>query len=269
MPTFFLRLVASLALAVASLAVGAKQAQAEEWWTFTTPSGIGFQTFELDARYASGATGAMRIDGTIAVAITPYHHIQGDLGVVKYDWSWWGVMGLHLYMTPADRVKYGVFASVSDANDMSRFELTAGVELGWAPTARSYVQVRAGMGWITPGGDDYLFASVDGVYGIRENLRLTAHLGFVNFEETGARANQFTLGAGLEYDIGRTPLTAYAGVERTFSVGASNLQNETRLVAGVRMRIGRPTGTGIQSRPWTPIRPFEGHMAANILARNF
>ncbi|MGH1368396.1 MAG: hypothetical protein ACRBCL_07235 [Maritimibacter sp.] len=268
MPTL-MRLVASCGLAIASLFMDAKEAKADNWWEYSATNGFGFQTFELNARYATGTTGAMRIDGTVGVAITPYHAIQGDLGVVKYDWSWWGVIGVHLSMTPSERIKYGLFASISDADDLSMFEWNAGVELGWAPTERSYVQVRAGMGWITPGGNDYLFISADGVYGITDSLRATAHLSFVNYEETGARANQFVFGAGLEYDIGSTPITAYGGIERTFSVGASDLRDETRIVAGVRLRMGRQNGTSVRDRPWTQIRPFEGHMAANVIAGTF
>lgn len=264
-----MRFIASCGLVIASLLGGAKGAEAGNWWEYTTPNGYGFQTLELDARYASGATGAMRVDGTVAVAITPYHHIQGDLGVVKYDWSWWGVIGAHLYMSPGPRVKYGLFASISDINDFSFYEINAGAELGWAPTERSYVQARIGMGWVVPGGNDYLFAELDGIYAITDDLRATARVAFVNFEETGAKANQFTFGAGLEYDIGRTPLTAYGGVERTVSIGDSDLPDETRFVAGIKVRLGRQTGTGVKDRPWTPIRPFEGHMSQGRVLMTF
>jgi len=254
-------------LAVLTCSFFASEAVAQDVWVPSGPSSsLGFSAFEVTARYGAGDNPVVRVDGSLDFEVTSAHGVQFDLGVVSYGDSWWGEGTVHLYMDPRPGAKYGIFVTAGDRSDSPVYSLAIGLEGAFNPTPNANVQLRAGSAWFLPGQHDYLFASLEAVVAINDQVSLTGAVNYVNFDEGIFISDEVTTGLGVEYNFPGRPLTLYAGAERSIYWGPTPYPAETRAFAGLRLRLGAPGGINVDRRSFTTVRPFEHFMAHDVLS---
>ena len=124
-------------------------------------SSLGFSGAKLSVIHDDGANAGA--SGTLALdfAITDFHGVQLELGLEETGAGTIGTAGGHLYVTPADGQKYGLFAVVGDADDRSATYGLLGAEGLFSMNPRTVLELRGGIGVASHSSLDFLFVEAD------------------------------------------------------------------------------------------------------------
>lgn len=233
--------------------------------TAAAQSALGFTAAEFSLEKGTGDYGTARADLSADFAITGAHGLQLDLGASDAGPRWRGDLAAHLYMAPTERAKYGLFAAVGDTSHESQTSWAAGAEGIWALGARGSLAARAGLGSLTPGSNDFVFARLSARYALSDRTALTASLAATDIAEFSYSARETTASLGLRQRLGDGPVTLSARVEHSAFSGSFTSKDETRIVLGLTTRFG-PTGHGVRNQPFAPVRPLDGLFARGTFA---
>ncbi|MBC7144132.1 MAG: hypothetical protein H5U24_01865 [Thioclava marina] len=228
-------------------------------------SALGFTGARFSLEKGTGDFGVTRADVNADFAITEAHGLQIDLGASDAGPRWRGDLAAHLYMAPTERAKYGVFAALGDTSHESQTSWAIGAEAIWAVGARSSISARAGLGSVSPGSNDFVFARLSTRYGLSERTALTASLAVTDIDEFSFSARETTASLGLAHRIGHGPVTVSARIENSALSGSFASKDETRIVIGLTTRFGA-TGHGIRNQPFAPVRPLDTLFARGTFA---
>lgn len=195
----------------------------------------------------SGRTGAhwpaaarLRVD----VAISAAHGLEAQAGLRQTPDGVIGEAGGVLYLAPAEGVRYGLVAVLSDrAGDALRWH-RLGVAGQWAGSARTVLGWEAGIGRATFSGVgfftrvDYAYLGASLHHRLSPALELEASATVANFNESLFRAS----GADLALTLWATPpgsrLRGYVGVGHSLLWGPNGAPAETTLRAGLTVPLG-------------------------------
>ncbi|MDD9924178.1 MAG: hypothetical protein OXQ92_18140 [Boseongicola sp.] len=204
-------------------------------------------------------TAQYELDGSVDVAVTEYHGLQGDLAFYNTDGGLVGQLGAHLYMTPKIGQKYGVFASVSDVDGRSMVWGNLGVEGMLSLGEASVVEGRVGLGVSDVNGLDYIFGGVSITHEISSSLEIEASLEVAEFDEASFSAVSYEAGLTARYNRDGSPLGAYASVTFSDMTGRDGQPAETRISVGLTVALGTTGGVDPATRPFRrtdPVAPL-------------
>lgn len=233
----------------------------------TADSGIGFQGTEATLGYISyGDTSVATADGLLDYAITRNHGLQLDLGTTSFEDHWQGTVSSHLYMSPTDSAKYGLFAAYTDINDDDAHIAMTGIEGLWRLSDGTGLDMRAGLGLLNPDNRDFIFASGHISQTVGPNTDLIAGLAAYDMEETGFASRDITVNVGAIRHFETAPIDLNVDLYHSFVDDTGNHDDETGLHLAMTWRPGT-NAFDMRRTAWTsfePVRPLTGLFARNI-----
>lgn len=203
---------------------------------------------------------AFRID----VAITEFHGFQGDIAFEDTDFGMIGTVGAHLYMTPREGQRFGLFAALSDVDGRSMTWGSIGAEGMVAVGDQSVVEGRAGMGMSDVGGLDYIFAGASFATELSPSAEIEFHADVAEFEEIAFQAISYDVGVTARYSPEGAPWGVYASVTQSGLSGSDGAPGETRLGLGLTMTFGATGGTDTKYRPFRTVDPVAPLVRRNL-----
>lgn len=195
----------------------------------------------------------------VDVAITAYHGFQGDLRFSDTETGGIGTTAAHLYMTPREGQKYGLFAALSDVDGRGMLYGSLGAEGIFSLGDRTSVEVRGGMGWADSDGLDYIFGGAALAHALTSSLELELSLDLADFDEVGLSATAYDLGASLRYQPEGRPWGGYVSVTQSGLAGTGSGEDATRIGIGLTLNLGASGGTNPHTRPFRtpdPVAPL-------------
>lgn len=219
---------------------------------------LGISGVELSWGVIEDETGDYRGDGraVVDVAITEYHGFQGDLAFSDTATGGIGTVATHLYMTPKDGQKYGLFAALSDVDGRSMIYGSLGAEGMLSLGESTTLEGRAGMGWADADGLDYIFGGVALAQQISPSINIQLSLDVADFEEANINATAYDIGLKATYSPQESPWGAYVDVTRS---GLTGHEDATRIGIGLTVALGTSGGTNPHTRPFRtpdPVSPL-------------
>lgn len=220
-------------------------------------SSLGIQGADLQFGASQDEAGKVQLDSSLRldVAITDAHGLQGDVTFEDTDNGLIGGLGAHLYMTPVEHHKYGLFASLSDVDGRSMSWISLGAEAMIAAGEDLVFEGRAGIGFSDVQGLDYIFADGGFALALSDNLTVESHLTVAEFEEANFQAISYDTGTSLHYTASGSPWGAYASLNYSGLTGRDSRSGELRLGLGVSMSFGQIGGASPATRPFRIIDP--------------
>ena len=194
---------------------------------------------------------AFRVD----VAVTEYHGFQGDIAFDDTAHGLIGTVGAHIYMTPNESQRYGLFAALSDVDGRSMTWGSVGAEGMLAVGDSSVIEGRAGMGMSDVGGLDYIFAGAAFATAVSPESELALHADFAEFEEASFQAISYDVGVTARYSPEGAPWGVYASVTESGLSGSNGAPSETRIGLGLSMTFGATGGVEPKYRPFRTVDP--------------
>lgn len=253
--------------------ISATQAVAE------MPLGIQGAEFRLgavqqDDGAAQGSLGPVKFPGNgpditlgfaaVTVAITPYHGFQGDAVIEHGPDGAIGRIGGHLFMSPRDSQKFGLFGMLADVDGEDVTYAAAGVEgiIQLGPDLS--LEARGGIGAANQQGLDFLFAGVRLSQDVMDGAA-TIYAGYdiAEFDEPAfsALGHEFSVGADVQLS---NNTGAFVEVVSSRLTGASAAPAETIVRAGITVRLGRIGGSQPRLRKFNTADPV-----AQLVRRGF
>ncbi|MAY31187.1 MAG: hypothetical protein MRY67_12350 [Rhodovulum sp.] len=215
--------------------------------------GLTFATLGVSTDDTSDKTAQAQAD----VAITPYHGLQGDLGLSQFADTEIGYIAGHLYLAPEPGQKYGFFAAYRDINDTASTLLDLGIEGTIDLTPDLALTAHAGVGQVKDRNLDYVFAGAGLGWRASENLWLTADLSGVDIDQVGLQSTAATLRVAGQYDIPNSAISLTMGAAHSrFSGDLSG--SEDRFFVGLTVTLGQ-SATSARTRPLNapdPLAPY-------------
>ena len=220
-------------------------------------SSLGFQGIDLRFGALQDETGEIQVVSSLRldVAITDAHGLQGDVTFEDTDNGLIGGLGAHLYMTPVEHHKYGLFASLSDVDGRSMSWLSVGAEGMIASGDDLVFEGRAGIGFSDVEGLDYTFADGGFAFALSDNLAVETHLTVAEFEEASFQAISYDAGASLHYTTSGSPWETYASLSYSGLTGRDSHPGEFRVGFGISMSFGQIGGLSPKTRPFRIVDP--------------
>ena len=207
------------------------------------------------ASFSLGATedeaGTFQLEGAAAVvdvAITSVHGFQGDLSFADTVGGGIGTVGAHVYMSPVNGQKYGLFATLSDVDGKSMLWGAVGAEGMRAMGENTVAEVRGGFGYADEGGLDFIFGGVSLAHALTPNWTVEGAVDLADFDEAAFRATAYDLTLKAEYSPQGAPFGAYASVAYSGLTGRDDADGEVRLGLGVTMSFGNVGGADTDTR---------------------
>lgn len=177
-------------------------------------------------------------------AITEFHGLQLDFAAERLDAGGLGHVAAHLYMTPHQGQKYGLFAAVSDLDGASFTAGLIGLEGRFALGRRAAFELNAGLGLAhritAPERMDFLFVGGAVDYAASDRLSLGATAGLAEFEELNLQAVGYALGLEARWSPRPSPWSVGAGIAVTGLIGRDSAPAETVARIGLSYRFGSP-----------------------------
>jgi len=170
----------------------------------------------------------------VNVAITEAHGLQLDATLEDAPGGAVGRLGAHLFMTPQDAHKYGLFATLSDLDDTEATWGSLGIEGILALSPRASAELRGGIGYGTA-GLDWIFASAALAREIGAGT-VRAAIDVTEFDEIGLSAIATETRLGVEAPL--TPRLAAFGDVVYARLDGANVAPETILRGGFTLRFG-------------------------------
>ena len=210
---------------------------------------LGFATTDDDAQ---GSLGAVRDPGqdlaltlgiaVVNVAITEHHGLQGDLNFEDTAEGALGRIGGHLFLTPNEDHKYGVFGVIADVDDEGISYALGGVEGLLALNDRSLIELRAGLGIASEEDLDLIFLGAAYIHEFRPGLIGQAGIEIAEFDELNFSAIGTEYSVGLTYQHETSPWGAFGELVYSDLTGTDAAPGELSVRAGVRFQLGQRAG---------------------------
>lgn len=194
--------------------------------------------------------------GLADVAITEYHGFQGDLAFSDTATGGIGTVAAHLYMTPVEGQKYGLFAALSDVDGRSMIYGSLGAEGMLSLGERTSVEGRAGMGWADTDGLDYVFAGASVAHQLTPAVEFELSLDVADFDEAAFSATSYDVGLRASYSPEGSPWGTYVSVTQSGLTGADGGDSATRIGLGLSLTLGTTGGTDPHTRPFRTPDPL-------------
>lgn len=182
------------------------------------------------------------VRATADFAITQNHGLQLDLGVVGYGSDYLGQIDGHLYMTPNETAKYGLYFSLADMNGREATIGVVGVEAMFALSDSTTLHGRAGLGMSMPGNAEFITASAGLAQAIGDQVALLADVTVTEFDEASFSAVGSSIRLGISYQPEARPWEIYAGLARDGLTGRDAAAFETRAELGFTLHLGAGGG---------------------------
>lgn len=228
-------------------------------------SSLGISGAQLTFGVAEDESGHSRTGGSalVDVAITDVHGFQGDLRFADTEAGGVGTLAAHLYMTPREGQKYGLFAQLSDVDGRSMTYGAIGAEgmLEFGPA--TVLEGRAGIGAANHNGLDFVFGSIGVAHAYSSAFEISATLDLAEFDEPSLRAISYDAGLRAAYSPEGAPWGLYASITHSGLSGRDSRSGETRIGFGVTLSLGNSGGTDPATRPFRSSDPV-----APLLRRN-
>ncbi len=222
--------------------------------------GLNFAEFVAVQHFAQGgeATTALTLTGDFRVG--PGLGVQLDLGGESFRGDFIGQADLHLYIAPNETLKYGVYASLADANDRELTMGEVGVEVIAEIGGGLTLEGSAGIGMIHSLGNaniDYVTVTGGILKPLSERTSIYGQLTLAVFEESAFSANSYDLVVGVKHDIGQGRVSINAVIGVSGLEGRDSAPAETVANLGVTWRFGGLTGqdVGAEDRAFQTRRP--------------
>ena len=199
----------------------------------------------------------------VDVAITGVHGFQGDLRFDDTQAGGVGTLAAHLYMTPREGQKYGLFAQLSDVDGRSMTYGAIGAEGMFELGNDTVLEGRAGIGAANDNGLDFVFGSIGLAHAYSSALEISATLDLTEFDEPSLRAISYDAGLRATYSPEGAPWGLYASVTHSGLEGRDASAGETRFGFGLSLSLGNSGGTNPGTRPFRSADPV-----APLLRRN-
>lgn len=205
------------------------------------------------------------------VRITDVHGLQLDIGLVDHGSARIGHLAAHLYMQPNATHKYGLFATVSDVDNVSIQYMNAGIEGRIALSERTTLDGRFGIGGSTGLGGgmdqqwDYVFASAAITHDFTPRTRLIARVDVAEFDEQTFRAIGLDSSVRLTHGTSGSPMAIYAELENAALFGRGSAPSVTSLGVGVVMTLGAAAEDPM-ARAFDMATPFDQLVTRGIVA---
>lgn len=195
------------------------------------------------------------VSATIDVAITDVHGFQGDLSFKDAASGTVGTAESHLYMSPKEGQKYGLFAALSDVDGRSMLYGSVGAEGMFSRGDQTTIEARGGIGWADVDGLDYVFGGISVAQAISPELDIEVSLDLADFDEAGFSATAYDIGLKTNYSPEGSPWGAYASVTYSDLAGMDGASGATRIGVGLRISLGTAGGTDPRTRPFRSVDP--------------
>ncbi len=224
-------------------------------------SSLGIQSSTFEFGGAQDEAGDFQADAGIGVdiAITPFLGLQGDLRFSNTPNGLIGRLGAHLYMTPKEGQKYGVFATLSDVDGRSMTWGTIGIEGMLSMGLDTVVEARTGLGVADDAGLDYIFAGVSLAHAVTPALELEAFFDVAEFDEPALQAISYELGVAAHYSPEGAPWGLFASLTHSDLGGRDGTSGEIRLGLGMTLEFGAPRSVDPATRQFRnhdPVAPL-------------
>lgn len=229
-------------------------------------SSLGITGGEVSLGYVQDESGTPQIGvgaAVVNVAITPVHGIQGELSFFDTDGGGIGSIGAHLFMSPSERAKYGIFTSISDVEGRPLSWATLGVEGVFELGPNTTANARTGIGY---GSDslDFIFAGVGVSHEMNGEVTLKAALDLAHFDERYFDALSYELSVQADYQPENSRFGTFTSVTYSGLSGNNRASGDIRVGLGVKMTFGRGNRTGVKSEFFRQSNPVAPLLRRNI-----
>lgn len=214
-------------------------------------SSLGITGASFSLGVTEDESGEFQLEGAAAVvdvAITSVHGFQGDLSFADTVSGGIGTVGAHLYMSPVNGQKYGLFGTLSDVDGRSMLWGTVGAEGMLSLGANTVAEVRGGFGYADENGLDFIFAGAGVAHAVTPSLTLEGAFDLADFDEAAFRATSYDVSVKAEYSPEGSPWGAYASVTYSGLAGRDDADGEMRLGVGISLSLGSIGGADTDTR---------------------
>lgn len=229
--------------------------------TAEAQSSLGFNSLQIGTAYTGGdtLTEAGALSATLDFAITEYHGLQGEAGVVRYGSTTIAYLGGHLYMVPVAGQKYGVFALFEDVDNRSVSSAQLGIEGLFSIGEDLTLEARGGLGRVDPSSLDYIFVEFGLDYALSDDLSVSAHLTAADYDEASFSAQSADLVLAARYAVPGSGAVVSAGLRHSTLSGTNFGPADTSAFIGLSWQFGGDSGAkrSLRDRTFRPARPLD------------
>lgn len=219
-------------------------------------SSLGITGAALSVGVTEDEAGSTRFEtaGVVDVAITAAHGFQADVRYADTVSGGVGTLGGHLYMTPRDGQKYGLFGTISDVDDASLQYISLGAEGQLALGFDTIIEAQAGIGAATEGDLDYVFGSLSLAHALTPSFEVEGALDVAEFDEVALSAISYEVGVTASYSPEGAPWGIFASLSHADLTGG-DFAGATRVGLGLSITFGNSGGTDPRTRPFRSVDP--------------
>ena len=200
--------------------------------------------------YAQDELGVWQVEAAAAVvdvAVTAAHGVQLGLRYADTVSGAAGAVEGHVYLSPNDSQKYGLFVTLRDLDGRALRWGTFGGEGIVSLGLDTVAEVRAGIGYADD-GLDFIFAGAGLARAVSDNLLLEAALDLADFDEPGLRALSYEASVRANYHPDGAAFGGYISLTQSGFSGPDEMDGETRIGVGISLEIGSVGGADVGSR---------------------
>ncbi|MCF2870603.1 hypothetical protein L0664_05955 [Octadecabacter sp. G9-8] len=235
-------------------------------------SSLGIQSFSGELSYGTTDRGQTiaSADAQIGVNITEVHGLQLDIGLADTGTIVAGTLGAHLYMQPVASQKYGLFASLTDADEFSVQYVNAGIEGRIAVSPATTVEARFGIGGTTGMGGtatdqwDYVFAGAGVLHNLTDTMTLTARVDIAEFDEGPFSAIGLDSQLRLSHSPRGSNFELWGELRNASLYGQNAAPAITSVGLGVTLNLGN-AGESLIDRPFQNADPLDQLISRGIV----
>ena len=216
--------------------------------------GITGASFSLGA--FEDQAGVSQVEGaaSVDVAITEYHGFQGDLRFSDTMSGGVGSIGGHLFMTPREGQKYGLFAQLSDVDGRALTWGVIGAEGIVSLGDTTTLEIQGGLG-AADDGLDFIHASVATAFEVNSAFEIELALDVADYDEAVFRATSYDVGLTARYSPEGAPWGLYASVNHSGFAGRDGQPDATSIGFGITVNFGNAGGVDARSRHFRTVDP--------------
>lgn len=221
-------------------------------------SSLGVAGFTADVGFDDG-----RSDGLVQLdtAITEVHGLQLDLGLTDYEDGAVGQIAGHLYMTPVEGQKYGLFGLLGDADERSTTYGAVGLEGLFSITTNTILEVSGGIGLADPDSWDFIYLDTGLSHELGTGLRLDYGLTLTEIDEAALS----TVGAEARLGLRYTPIDSRWGAFAEARRDEFDGDADTTFRFGLTFSLGRGSGFAPKDRMFRTADPLGAMFRRGLL----
>lgn len=221
---------------------------------------LGLGRIEATAGLTATGTGSLgqgRLSGDFR--ITGAHGLQFDLSATDYAEGFLGQIDAHLYLMPADKAKYGLFASLADVDGREATVAYAGAEGLWALSDRTTFAARAGFGYARPGNLDFIAADLRIDHALSADFGLFASAALAEVQEQALEALPWGAELGLTWQPASAPVAINAALGAAGLSGRDGAGTEPYLRVSLTWSFGadRSAARAVADRGFSVPAPLD------------